>query len=219
MKTNKTLKSIFIILALSLTIYGGLIKDNENIIFEQGLIEKSGNGFGQSMGVILIIENEREGELIYRMEKEDDLALRSLAGLIHLMLRGTDTELSYGYKLVGGAQQQYYIDQTTKYIMKSKAMMFIGTGTTASTYEDYSLEVVRYSDGVEAIGYSVNSLQMNATYVTTFNIQDTYAITEAGFTFWGDTENSHFMIFRDVFGAINVVSGDLLTVKYIIMFN
>lgn len=219
MKTQKSLKTILLITILSLSIYCGLTLNNVDVVVEDELIEKSGNGFGQSLNIVLVIENERNGEIIYRMEKDDDLALRSLAGLIHMMLRGSDAELSYGYKLVGGGIQQYYIDQMAKYIMKTKSSMYVGTGTTAPTYEDYNLETQIYVDEVEALGYSVSGLQMNATFVTTFNILNTYAITEAGFTFWANIENSHFMVFRDVFSAVNVVSGDLLTVKYIIMFN
>jgi len=219
MKTENLIKTLLVITVLSLSVYYGLTLNNVNIIDEPEIRETSGKGFGQSLNIVLIIEQERNGELIYRMEKDDDLATRSLAGLIHLMIRGSDAEPSYGYKLIGGAQEAYTIDQFGKYISQYKSNVYIGTGTTAPTYLDYKLETSVYDDETEAIAYSVDGLQMNATYYTTFNIVNTYAITEAGYAFYGSDEASYFMIFRDVFSAINVVSGDLLTVKYVVMFN
>jgi len=219
MKTNKIIKSVFAILLLSLTVYGGLIEHRNSIIIEEELIETSDNGFSQSMGIVLIIENERNGEIIYRMEKEDDLSLRSLAGIIHFIIKGSDLEASYVYDDETGSSTSLHLSQT-HYLYKDYAEICIGTGTTAPTYEDYKLETKRYGDRVEAIGYSVDSLQMNATFVTTFNIDNTYAITEAGLI---NEVKSYsqvgFTIFRDVFNSINVESGDLLTVKYVIMFN
>ena len=220
MKTNKAIKSIFVIIILSLTVYGILIENNNDIIVEDEIIETSGYGHGQSIGVILIIEHERNGEIIYRMTKDDDLTLRNVAGIMHFIIKGVEIENSLGYKITTGAQFTLDIDSTVDYIHAYMAEMHIGTGTTAPTYEDYKLETSIYNEQTEAIGYSVSSLQMNATYVVTFNIDNTYAITEAGFV--GRVVNggtNEIMLFRDVFSAINVISGDLLTVKYVVMFN
>jgi len=215
MKTKKMVNGFFAILVLSLTVYGGLIKYNNSIMVEDELIETSGNGFGQSMGVMLIIENERNGEIIYRMEKEDDLILRNMAGCFHGMLKGQDVETSTIYKMSNGAS---YTLSFSYGFNSDRSRIRIGTGTTAPTYEDWKLETEIYGDKVEAIGYSVSSLEMNATSITTFNILDTYAITEAGLSFYYHTIDD-FLMYRDVFDAIKVVSGDLLTVKYILMFN
>ena len=215
MKTNKMLKSVLAITVLSLIIYSGLTEYNKKIIIENDAIETSGNGFGHSVNVLLIIENERNGEIIYRMEKNDDLALRSFAGLIHYMIKGTDTQNSYYYRIDTGASTVINLEEFIERLEKDVSI-YIGTGTTAPAYEDWRLEALVYSDRVEAIGYSYSVLKMNATLVSTFNILNTYAITECGL----DLDiRYNALVFRDVFGAINVISGDVLTVKYIIMFN
>lgn len=221
MKTNKILKTILVITVLSLSVYYGLTLNKVNIANKDEIIETSGNGFGQSLGIVLIIENERDGEIIYRMEKDDDLALRNLAGFTHYMIKGSEDEISNSYRITTGASVPIDLDDSSHNILCLKATMYVGIGTTAPTYEDWKLETETYEDYTEAIGYSVNGLQMNATYVTTFNIDDTYAITEAGFSinFYYNAVYMDFLVFRDVFSAINVVSGDLLTVKYVVMFN
>ena len=221
MKTNKILKTIFIITFLSISIYYGLTINNKDAPNIHEIKETSGNGFGQSLNIVLIIENERNGEVISRMEKNDDLALRNLAGLMHYIMKGSDVEPSTAYKLTDGSSFALDLDDSSSdYIMNLYTAMHIGTGITAADYEDYKLETSVYNDRIEALGYSVAGLQMNATFVTTFNIDNTHAITEAGFTFYTKNGgNNHCMLFRDVFSAINVISGDLLTVKYVIMFN
>lgn len=219
MKTNKILKTILVITALSLSMYYGLTLNNVNIIDENETIETSGNGLGQSLNIILIIENERDGEIIYRLEKDDDLALKSLAGFMHFITKGADVEESTLYSISTGLGSPFSYS-TTRVFTRKEAEIHIGTGTTAPTYDDWSLETKIYEDNIEALGYSVDGLQMNATYFVTFNIDDTYAITECGFQMaFFHSVLRPFMIFRDVFSAINVISGDLLTVKYVIMFN
>jgi len=215
MKTHKILKSIFLITALSLSIYYGLTLNKINIIEENEIIETSGNGYAQSMGVMLIIENERNGEILYRMEKEDDLILRSVAGIFHFMLKGNDAESSYLYKITTGAS---YSMVNNYGFGEPKSTIRIGTGTTPPAYEDWKLETEVYSDEIEAIGYTVSGLEMNATSLATFNILDTHAITEAGISVNYYTLFD-CLLFRDVFSAINVIPGDILTVKYIVMWN
>jgi len=220
MKTENILKTILVITILSSTVYYGLTLNSVNVINEDEIIETSGNGFGQSLNMVLIIENERNGEIIYRMEKDDDLALKNLAGFMHFIIKGTDVENSLGYLITTGASYTLLLDSSSYYLAGSQSAIRIGTGTTGATYNDYKLETERYCDRTEAVGYSVNGLQMNATYVSTFNIDGTYAITEAGFSagiYPGSLKEA--LWFRDVFNAINVISGDLLTVKYVVMFN
>jgi len=207
MNTKKILCLMGIITLLSTGLFYVLKYENDKQIIE----EKSGNGITQSTNVVLIIEQYRENELIYRMEKDDDLILRNIAGMFHQMIKGTDIEVSYVYKLTDGGA--LVVSAST--IANSRIR--IGTGTTTPAYADWKLETQVYVDEVEALMYSYSGLKMNATFYTTFNIVASYAITEAGLS--ASISGYDSLVFRDTFSAINVISGDVLTVKYVMMFN
>ena len=172
------------------------------------------------MGVTLVIENERNGKVIQRIVKDDDLCLSSLAGFWHNMIKGNDGEESFVLDETTGASKGVVMQGATYYMLPVLSSIKIGTGTTAPAYANYKLETEVYTDNVEAVGYSVSSMELNTTLVATFNIVNTHAITEAGMTMSiKQFVTTEFMIFRDVFSAINVISGDIVTVKYIITFN
>jgi len=221
MKAKYLVASILGIVILSLAVYSTLHSVNEIIITTVDEPITSGDsGVSQSIGVVLEITNERSGEVIHRMVKDDDLVLRSMAGLIHYIFKGSDIQQSQGYMVTTGASFNFDIDSTADYIRPNIAKIHIGTGSTAPVVANYKLVTKVYDDDIEAIGYTVAGLQMNVTFVTTFAIDATHAIREAGLAgYRTDGGDSDFMLFRDVFGVINVVSGDILTVKYIIMFN
>ncbi len=219
MKAKYLVASMLGIVILSLAVYSTLHSVNDIIITNvDDEVKTRGNGFGQSMGIVLVIEHERDGELISRMVKDDDLAIRNLAGLFHLLIKGSDAEISHYYVEAGGAERDF---TATTDFDRDGALIRIGTGTTAADYMDYSLETaVMTGELIEAIGYSVSGLEMNATIVSTFNIDNTYAITEAALDCadWVGFSQA-LVLFRDVFSPINVISGDIITVKYILMFN
>jgi len=184
------------------------IEDEKRI---QSIKETSGDGVSQSFNVVLIIEHYRESNLIYRLEKDDDLILRNVAGMFHYAIKGTDAETSYYYKLADGSLG------SVGGVTSSLAQIRIGTGTTTPAYADWKLQTQVYADKIEELVYSDSVLEMNATFYTTFNIVSSYAITEAGLS--SGLAPHDYLLFRDTFTAINVISGDLLTVKYVVMFN
>lgn len=220
MKAKYLVASMLGIVILSLAVYSTLHSVSEiNITNIDEPKTSNEDGFGSSIGVVLVIENERNGEIVHRMVKDDDLSLRSMAGLWLTMIKGTDVEVADVYRITDGVQTGILL-HTSYHINPLNSMIRIGTGTTGATYIDWKLETEVYTDKVEAIGYSVAGLEMNCTFTATFNILGSYAITEAGVsTIYDAFSNTEFLIFRDTFSAINVISGDILTVEYIIMFN
>ena len=221
MKAKYLVASMLGIVILSLAVYSTLNSvSNISIISVDEPNTSGGSGYGSTVGVALLIENERDGEIIHTMYKDNDLVLRNVAGIMHYMMKGVDAENSLGYEMTTGTQFTLRFDTSSNYLYPSQSKMYIGSGSTAPTYSDYKLETVEYEDFNEAIGYSVAGLQMNATFVTTFTITGSHAIREAGYgTYHTITPAGWFLLFRDVFPVINVISGDILTVSYILMFN
>jgi len=220
MKSKYIVASVLGIVILSLAVYSTLHSVNNIIINVSDETITSGNaGISQSIGVLLEVTNERDGEIIHRVVKDDDLVLRNMAGIMHFMLKGTDVEASIAYKISNGAPVTLDLNFGGDKIESDMAKMYIGTGSTAPIVTNYKLEVPVLEDYVEGIAYQVAGLQMNASFVTTFNIDGTYALREAGLATYINGGNNPFLIFRDVYGVINVIAGDILTVRYVMMFN
>jgi len=87
----------------------------------------------------------------------------------------------------------------------------IGTGTTAPASTDTALgaEVARASATVGRT--TTNVTNDTATWSATFNFTASYAITEAGIF---NASTGGTMLARQTFSAVNVVSGDSLTINW-----
>jgi len=87
----------------------------------------------------------------------------------------------------------------------------VGTGTTAPSSSDTALgtEVARVSATVGRT--TTNVTNDTATWSATFNFTSSYAITEAGIF---NASSGGTMLARQTFSAINVVSGDSLTINW-----
>lgn len=97
--------------------------------------------------------------------------------------------------------------------------MGIGIGTTAANVSDTALETERDESGASNTNHksattsrvTTDTTNDTAQWVTTFNFSATLAITESGIF---DATPSGNMLCRQVFSAINVVSGDSLQVTW-----
>lgn len=100
----------------------------------------------------------------------------------------------------------------------------IGTGTTAAAAGDTALETEKKADGTAASGvHALATASVTASLVTTDTTNDTarlvgtitftasLAVTESG-VFNADTDGT--LLARQVFSAINVVSGDTLQLTW-----
>jgi len=92
----------------------------------------------------------------------------------------------------------------------------IGTGTTAATVTDTALETEIASGGGEradAAGSRITTSVTNDTaqLLATFDFTGSFAVTESGVL---NAASAGIMLSRQVFGAINVVSGDSIQVTW-----
>ena len=167
---------------------------------------------GQSFGVELQVQVERDGEIVDSFIKNDDLVLDNFVNITMAMFRGDDSHDIYFQRTTGALT----IFGGTTYFGGENARIQIGTGTTPPDYDDYELVNGLTTEVVEQISYSESGNQMNITAVATWNIDNTYAITE--YALRGDVGYT-CLVFRDVADAVNVIDGDILTVKYVIQLN
>lgn len=92
----------------------------------------------------------------------------------------------------------------------------IGTGSTAANAADTTLQTeITTNGGQRALGtltrVTVTTTNDTAQFVVTFTFTGSFAVTEAGVL---SASSGGTLLCRQVFSAINVVSGDTLTVTY-----
>lgn len=106
-----------------------------------------------------------------------------------------NTGIAQAAGLLDGSQTTYF------------TALAVGTGTTAASASDTALttEVMRISSTNTLVTTSVTD--DTAQFSATFDFTATYAITEEGI-FDTVTASSGIILAHQVFGAINVVSGD-----------
>lgn len=92
----------------------------------------------------------------------------------------------------------------------------VGTGTTAANVADTTLETEITDSGLERASASVSLVTTTVTndtaqMVVTFTVTGTKAVTESGVL---NASSSGSLLCRQVFSAINVVSGDSLQITW-----
>lgn len=169
----------------------------------------------QSVNVILITEHYRDGELIEKQVKDDDLILDNFAKIIESAFHGYSAipyakpEDAGSVGLFGGNNYE-----------GSSSRIQIGTDNTAPATTDYLLIGKTYDESVEQVTFIISGNEMNVTAFCSFGITGTYGINEVGLFYETQTDNDEIMACRDVLpSTINVVDGDVLTVKYVLQFN
>jgi len=95
----------------------------------------------------------------------------------------------------------------------------VGTGTNAAAATDVTLQAETISIGMNRGTATVTSTTTDVTndtaqLVLAFTITGTAAVTESGVFNQGGAANVGTMLARQVFSAINVVSGDTLTLTW-----
>lgn len=92
----------------------------------------------------------------------------------------------------------------------------VGTGTTAAAVTDTALETAITDSGLQRATSTNSRVTTDVTndtaqFVKAYSVTGTKAVTESGVF---DASSSGNMLARQVFSAINVVSGDTLTVTW-----
>lgn len=92
----------------------------------------------------------------------------------------------------------------------------VGTGTTAAALTDTTLETAITDSGLARVLATLSRVTTDVTndtaqLTTTFSVSGTKAVTESG-VFGASSAGT--MLARQVFSAINVVSGDSLTITW-----
>jgi hypothetical protein len=153
---------------------------------------------------------KREGEIVERQYKENDIFTRNFA---YFWLAMGKNPNQWDFKrYVDGAEQNW--DAITSH----QGSIKIGSGTNAPTITDYKLQTELDSLPVGSVGVSISGSEMNTTYAQTFPITQSWSINEVCLVV--DSSIYEVMIARDVLGStLNVVNGDSVTVRYLITFN
>ena len=92
----------------------------------------------------------------------------------------------------------------------------VGTGTTAANVADTALETEITGSGLDRVSATTSRVTTDTTndtaqLATTFTVTGTKAVTESGVL---DSASTGTLLARQVFSAINVVSGDQLTITW-----
>jgi len=92
----------------------------------------------------------------------------------------------------------------------------VGTGTTAAAIGDTALEAEIVDSGLARVSSTTSRVTTDTTndtaqLTTTFTVSGTKAVTESGVL---DSASTGTLLARQVFSAINVVSGDSLTITW-----
>lgn len=92
----------------------------------------------------------------------------------------------------------------------------VGTGTTAANVADTTLETAITDSGLARVNATASRVTTTVTndtaqLTTTFTVSGTKAVTESGVF---NASSSGVLLCRQVFSAINVVSGDSLSVTW-----
>jgi hypothetical protein len=148
------------------------------------------------------------------LNKEEKIDTLTLKGEIEIIVKDKDGKVKEYRKIknlvvsAGKAQVAGLINGATTGVFNYIA---IGTGTTSPSASDTALgnEVARASATVGRT--TTNVTNDTATWSATFNFTASYAITEAGIF---NASSGGTMLARQTFSAVNVVSGDSLTINW-----
>ena len=163
--------------------------------------------------------NVSEREIIYELikklkEKTDKKEGISLKGEIEILVYDKNGNLKEHRKIrnlivdVGKAQVAGLINGV---VTTAFTYVAIGTGTTAPSSSDTALENEVARTVATTGRTTTNVTNDTATWDATFNFTSSYAITEAGIF---DSSTGGNMLARQTFSAINVQSGDTLTISW-----
>ncbi len=175
------------------------------------------------MDVILTIKHyDAETKTTHTYVKTGDLLTKNFAIILVNCFRGaegvgtlrpTDTNgnLRYLYD-----DYDYYVG-----VFSPCAWIAIGTGTGSPSPSDYKLQNQITKKYIGSHGLSKSGTALNITVSVTFTFDSSYSITEAGLIIecHQDTSSYPYLIARDVFPAVEVSSGDVLTVTYTFKLN
>ncbi len=173
--------------------------------------------------VTLDISQYRDDVLISRQVIEDDYILRNMAYLWLNLLSGDrqiDANNDYKFTDVDNVLRTFHSLETS--VQSSYASIRLGTGSDAVVVANYKLQTEVLSQAVDDGSIWVNGNEFNLTADATIVSDGTYGITEAGLScgfLVAPTTMYNTLVCRDVFSAINVVSGDVIVIRYIFRFN
>jgi len=175
--------------------------------------------------VTLELYQYREGELIDKRIIEDDYILRNLVHIFLLTLSGD----RYGaaparypiYDINGVLRTGHTAPGASWFFTSSTATIRLGTGSNPVSITNYALQTQVMEQVVDDGEIWITVNQFNVTADSTMIADGAYAIRECGLSSaWREVSlTPEVLLCRDVFSAINVDAGDVITVRYIFRFN
>lgn len=180
------------------------------------------NPQGKIKASLSLVARDRDGKVIGKVCKDDDMILKQFADIILFGLVGhsnaytSDTYVTS--KSEDGAAQTVRIFRTdaTSFIVgstESRRKIVIGTGTTAPVRTDFVIETP-YANS-EAV--SVAQTAGYVSFVAAIDCPTAATITEAGLSNKYNVSGvglRWFLLLRDTFDGIDVPEGGTLTVSY-----
>lgn len=141
-------------------------------------------------GGVFTIEHRRNGKLLKRVKVHNLMTNAGFAGVAS-RINGAGSEAAFTY-------------------------IALGTGTTAAAVTDTTLETELAASGLSRVNATASRTTTTVTNDTarlanTFSVSGTVAVTEIGIL---NASSGGTLLCRRVFSAINVISGDSLTVNY-----
>jgi len=159
-------------------------------------------------GFEVILTIRKNGEVV--LVKHGDLLLKNFAIILVDYFRGSAGGLSV--KDINGNEKSFYE------VEYGYSRIAIGTGSGGPTPGDYKLASKVATMGISSHTILKSGTAMNLTVSAIFSIDASYSITECGIEVKEDG-GYWILITRDVFSAIDVSSGDVLTVTYTFIMN
>jgi len=223
---NKTLVVLAVLIIAMAGVLPSLFATPEQEEIEIDLSDKFTKDVLKLSPILTVTVYDSNGNLKSTQVKEDDLIVNNFRDWLQaLFTTGTsvtasltnDANTTKTVNIRSGTYANSWLDSATGSGTKG-GVAGIGTGTTAAARTDYALETQVEADATQFSGFPQYSTSTGIiTMSFSFPITDTHAITEAVFGCnWvaSDASENTFILFHDVFSAVNVVNGDTLVLGY-----
>ncbi len=176
---------------------------------------------GGNLGVKLVIEVHRKDGTVERYEKEGDLILKNFAMMLVKGIRGkNDPDNEDDYVNINGGKVSGNGPQLGSSISSGSpsSRIYLGSGTTPPTINDYKLENVVLSFYIQDADIIINGSDITIDIFGSYTLDTACNVSEVGLAFYGYGISPYWvLLFRDVLAnPIQLNAGDGITVHYYI---
>jgi len=176
----------------------------------------------QSHVILDITVSDTNGNIISHTHETKDMMLTNWARYWCDMFQGSGSRLNL--KSTDGTIFTPYPSNAI-YFSGSDALMWLGTGTTSATIQDYHLNSVYMTSEPSSNIYSWSGpghYQYNCTLVSLYTVTSGATVSESGLSVnvcSGVSTYKNVLLFRDVFVGFAVTPGQVITQKYTFVMN